>query len=175
MKKQKKSKIKKVQYRAKAKDGKMIVHPEDRQAMKAALKDHFDGKELIITFEIDYRKRSLGRNNFLWGYVYPILVEGFIQAGTDGLIHSPESYELIHEGFYKKKFVHNAMQMITSHGEVIDVAPSTTRQTNKEFDESLEECRRWAAEHLNVEIPYRGEKDLEQPDYAPKLYHWENQ
>lgn len=166
----KKKKINRYEYRLKVIDGKPVIHPKDRSMLLKVLSEHFDGRELIGSFEVDYDKRSLAQNNYLWAVAHKHVLQGFIDAGTEGLRHCKRDYEMIHNEVYKPKFVKNGYQLIDAHGQVKDIPPSTKRQTKKEFMKSLDEYIQWAAEYLNVYIPLPG--DDFQPVQANEK--WEN-
>lgn len=92
------------------------------------------------------RGRTLNQNDWLWGCVYPILLDGLLDAGWEFT-----SLEQVHE-FFKKQIAHD--QVVNRHtGEIVEIPTSTATMDTQQFTAYVEALRNYAAEFLGVTIP----------------------
>ncbi len=110
-----------------------------------------DGKRLILTLKEQKRRRSLNQNAYLWGCVYPVIVQVFREAGNNVDAEDIHSYLKDHVGKLKQVFV-------TPDGEVLTGPGSTAKLGTMEFEIYVEKVRAWAAETLGIGIPLPNEQ-----------------
>jgi hypothetical protein len=123
----------------------------NRQTLIDALK-HFDGKEIKISVERNYDKRSNKQNSYHWGVLIPLWRDLIRQEM--GEIHTPEStHEQLKDWFgFKKESVN------LSTGEVLYSKKRTRDYTTQEMKEFQEMCRQKALEMFDAYIPEPNEK-----------------
>jgi hypothetical protein len=115
------------------------------QALNNALSDAPDG---IYSLEIKKvrKKRSLNQNEWLWGCIYPMLMDALIHEGWEFT-----DTEQVH-GFFKVQMVKD--RVINKHtGEIIEFPASTTEMDTLTFATYCDKLREYAHEYLNLEIP----------------------
>ncbi len=113
----------------------------------------FEGKTIKITLAINRKQRSHPQNKYYHGVVVVLFQEAILD--TWGELWSKEK---VHD-FLKAHFLYNE-KYNEETGEVVKTPKSTTECTTVEFEEFLEECRKFAKEWFNVDIPLPNE-DLE--------------
>ncbi len=92
------------------------------------------------------KPRSNDQNGWLWGCIYPMLLDGMIDAGWEFT-----NVEQLHE-FFKAQMT--ADQVVNKEtGEIIKFPSSTSTMSTVEFSTYCEKLREYAREYLNVEIP----------------------
>lgn len=92
------------------------------------------------------RGRTLNQNDWLWGCVYPILLDGLLEAGWEFT-----SVEQVHE-FFKKQMAND--RVVNYHtGEIVEIPRSTATMDTQQFSMYVEKLREYAEEFLNVTIP----------------------
>lgn len=93
-----------------------------------------------------HRGRTLAQNDWLWGCVYPVLLDGLLDAGWEFT-----SLEQVHE-FFKKQM---AREKVVNYetGEIVEIPHSTATMDTQQFQVYIEALRDYAREFLNVEIP----------------------
>lgn len=93
------------------------------------------------------RGRTLNQNEYLWGCVYPILLDGLLDAGWEFT-----SCEQVHE-FFKKMITQD--KVVNYHtGEIVEIPKSTATMDTQQFSTYIDKLREYAEEFLNVSIPY---------------------
>lgn len=92
------------------------------------------------------RGRTLNQNDWLWGAVYPILLDGLLDAGWEFT-----SVEQVHE-FFKKLMAHEQVVNFDT-GEIVEIPKSTATMDTQQFATYIEKLREYAQEFLNVTIP----------------------
>ena len=92
------------------------------------------------------RGRTLNQNEWLWGCVYPILLEGLLDAGWNFT-----SVEQVHE-FFKKQM---ALDQVVNYdtGEIVELPKSTATMDTQQFSVYIDNLKEYAEEFLNVTIP----------------------
>lgn len=96
--------------------------------------------------------RSTQQNRYYWGCVLPIIKEALKEQ--HGLVYSSED---LHE-FLKIKL--NSIEIHNQEGVVEKMPISTTELSTTEFEEYMENVRRWADDLLGVIIPLPNEQTV---------------
>lgn len=92
------------------------------------------------------KPRSNDQNGWLWGCIYPMLLEALLDAGWEFV-----SVEQVHE-FFKAQMT--ADKVVNKHtGEIIEFPGSTAMMDTVTFSTYCEKLREYAREFLNIEIP----------------------
>lgn len=109
------------------------------------LKDALDGSYRIEVTRVR-KPRSLDQNGWLWGCIYPMLLDALLDAGWEFT-----SVEQVHE-FFKAQMT--ADKVVNKHtGEIISFPSSTALMDTLTFSTYCEQLRMYAREYLNIEIP----------------------
>lgn len=94
------------------------------------------------------KPRSLDQNGWLFGCIYPILLDALLEAGWEFV-----SVEQVHE-FFKAQMT--ADKVVNKHtGEIVEFPCSTATMDTVTFSTYCEKLREYAKEFLNVDIPTR--------------------
>lgn len=139
--------IKKVTIISKVVDGKLA---RNRKSLVNSLIQH-EGKEIVITVERKSKKHS----DLQRGYYFGVIVSMVRQAVYDTWgekIDSNEGHELL------KQNCNSVERINKSTGEVIKQPQSIKRHTTTEQEEYHIECRKWAKEWFNIDIPLPNEQ-----------------
>jgi hypothetical protein len=92
------------------------------------------------------RTRTLPQNDYLWGVVYPALLDGLIDAGWEFT-----STEQVHAFF---KGLLTSEKVVNRHtGEVVELPGSTASMDTAEFSAYVDRLRDYAREYLGTDIP----------------------
>lgn len=92
------------------------------------------------------KPRSNDQNAWLWGCIYPMLLDGMIDAGWEFA-----NVEQLHE-FFKAQMT--ADQVVNREtGEVVTFPSSTAKMDTVTFSTYCEKLREYAREYLNIDIP----------------------
>ena len=125
-------------------------------AMRALQAAAIGGDEImVVRIEPEEKKRTLRQNKYLWGVVYKYLVDNdpgyFVNEETERLLHvrGIAMNEIVHE-FCKAQFLPPVDLGI---GGGLRITKSTAKLNRQEFNDYVENIRRWAAEALQVFIP----------------------
>lgn len=100
----------------------------------------------MLTVTKQRRGRTLNQNDWLWGCVYPILLDGLLDAGWEFT-----SVEQVHE-FFKKQMAQDKV-VNYSTGEIVEIPRSTATMDTQQFSMYVDALRAYAEEFLNVTIP----------------------
>lgn len=100
----------------------------------------------MLTITKQRRGRTLNQNDWLWGCVYPILLDGLLDAGWEFT-----SVEQVHEFFKKQMAQDNVVNYST--GEIVEIPRSTATMDTQQFSMYIDALRDYAEEFLNVTIP----------------------
>ncbi len=115
-----------INFLAQIKQGKIVF--KFRDYFDKYIKGTFKDDDLLdITVQAHQKKRSLDQNSYLWAEVYPVISES-----TGHTTH--ELHEIYKQMFLPKKFT-------KYKGQTIQVYPSTTKLSTKEFTEYIERIR----------------------------------
>ena len=125
------------------------------------LRAHKDGK-YMVEIKLVRNPRSLDQNGWLFGCIYPMLLEALNDAGWDFT-----DTDQVHE-FFKAQMVHD--KVINKHtGEIIEFPGSTATMDTVTFSTYCEKLRDYASEYLNMAIPdpdpnWRANETLTKPN-----------
>lgn len=100
----------------------------------------------MLTITKQRRGRTLNQNDWLWGCVYPILLDGLLDAGWEFT-----SVEQVHE-FFKKLMAQDRVVNYET-GEIVEIPKSTATMDTQQFSTYIDKLREYAEEFLNVTIP----------------------
>lgn len=104
-----------------------------------------DGMYQIVIKKVR-NPRSLDQNGWLFGLIYPMLLDGLLDAGWEFT-----DIEQVHE-FFKTQFTVD--KVVNKHtGEIIEFPSSTAKMDTVTFSTYCEKLRDYASEYLNIEIP----------------------
>lgn len=92
------------------------------------------------------KPRSNDQNGWLWGCIYPMLLDGLNDAGWDFV-----DVEQVHDFFKAQMTADKVVNKET--GEIVEFPRSTARMDTVAFSTYCERLREYAREYLNVEIP----------------------
>lgn len=112
-----------------------------------------------------HKARTLNQNDYLWGVVYPALLDGLIDAGWEFT-----SCEQVHENF--KAIMASEKVVNRDTGEVIEFPGSTAAMNTVQFSAYVDKLRDYAREYLGTDIPgpaighaaRRGKTDIRHED-----------
>ena len=91
--------------------------------------------------------RTNNQNAYLWGVVYPAVMQGFIDMGWDEITN----VDMVHE-IFKAKFL--TTEAVNKHtGELISFPLSTAKMDTQQFTTYVDQITDFAREHLKIEIP----------------------
>jgi hypothetical protein len=104
-----------------------------------------DGSYMMEVVKLK-RGRTLNQNEYLWGCVYPILLDALLDAGWEFT-----SLEQVHE-FFKRMI---ARERIVNYntGEIIEIPNSTATMDTVQFSAYVDKLKEYANEFLGVVIP----------------------
>lgn len=109
------------------------------------LSSHKDGN-YMVEIKLVRNPRSLDQNGWLFGCIYPMLLESLGDAGWDFT-----DTDQVHE-FFKAQMVHD--KVVNKHtGEIIEFPGSTAMMDTVTFSTYCDKLREYAKEYLNTEIP----------------------
>ena len=124
-----------------------VLKLSDRKRFDNELRN-FEGKRIELVVQRAVKKRSNEQNRYLWGVVYPCALQGFSDAGHDGLV-----IEDVHD-FFKNRFVNEGIDITNEiSGETIRIHRTTTNLSTNGMMEYIDKIIRFCAEFLNVAIP----------------------
>jgi len=148
-----------MKFYATLKEGKFKFESED--FMKQRISELKDGE---YTWEVTkyFNQRSNQENKYYWAVVVELVYEGLRDLGYGEIKTRDDAHNAIKSLFFskvikpvpKKRKVGRPRK---HEGEIV-VAGSTAKVTTKDFEEKMEEIRRWSAEYLGVSIPEPNEK-----------------
>lgn len=92
------------------------------------------------------KPRSNDQNGWLWGCIYPMLLEALLDSGWEFT-----SVEQVHEFFKARITLDRVVNRET--GEIIEFPTSTATMNTVQFATYCEKLREYGKEYLNVDIP----------------------
>lgn len=108
-------------------------------------------------YEVTVRRhksvRTSEQNRYLWGVVYPCMLEGLQDAGWE-LTDVEEVHEYMKSVFLGRKVLNR------STGEVLSLGESTRDLSRAEFVAYVEKLREFSSEYLHVCIPSSDEEGI---------------
>jgi hypothetical protein len=122
----------------------------NRKRIEEAVKS-FEGKEIKLTIERNFKKRSNNQNAYYWGVVVPLFRDGLQDSYGEKF-----SLENAHEEI-KRRF--NLREVVNIHtGEITHVAKSTTENSTIEMEEYMSEVRAFMLEYFGITCPLPNEQ-----------------
>ena len=121
-----------------------VLNVHNRKLMQDWAKQH-PGKDVVIKLERKGSKRSSPQNRYYWGCVIREIAIRLHDLGHQWLTD-----EDVHD-MMKLKFNHE--QIVSEHGEVLELPKSTTTLTKLQFAEYVDNIRMWASSFLSIDIP----------------------
>lgn len=107
---------------------------------------HYAGKTIRIKVAKWTKPRSLPQNRYYFG----ALIQQVIDALVDNGINRDElNVEVVHD-LLKMKFLKK--ELVSEHGEVIEIVQSTSKLTTEEFSIYIDDIVRWCAETLSYVV-----------------------
>lgn len=122
--------------------GVLQIHNRDRLLQWAK---QYPGKNIVIKFERKGSKRSNPQNRYYWGIVIKEITLRLRELGHTWL-QDDDTHQLM-----KLKF--NFEQIVSEHGEVMELPKSTATLTKTQFAEYVDKIRMWASDFLGINIP----------------------
>lgn len=113
--------------------------------------EEFNGKEITITIENKKKKRSNEQNKYYWGVIIK-LIQNAIKEEWGERKTSLEVHEMLKAKFNFTEHVNEGT------GEILLIGKSTTENTTTQQEEYQEDCRIFAKEWFNIEIPLPNEE-----------------
>lgn len=110
-----------------------------------------DGDRFRVTFEKLYKKKSNEQNRYLWGAVYPILLDEIRQQGNEMSVE--ELHLLCKYQFLEKRSICNK-----NTGETIEIMPTTATLSTSQMIDYIESIRQWSSDFWGCSIPNPGEQ-----------------
>lgn len=137
---------------AKLHEGKLDLN---RDEFSEGLRELGNGNVLISVKKIAKRRSAL-QNAYYWGVVLPKISQGFMINGQRLNPKDSEHLEEVHK-FLKEKFLgfveNEITNLFTGEATITKELASTTKLKTHEFEAYLHECRMFASEYFNIEIP----------------------
>ena len=108
----------------------------------------FEGVRVELSLEKAKKKRSDLQNRYLWGLVYDLALQGFMEEGHEGLSKDDIHY------FFKKRHLPDGKQIADPiTGEVTLIPRSTTTLGTVEFIHYVEMIAKDLAEWFGIVVP----------------------
>lgn len=123
-----------------------IIHANRFKDLIKTLKDG----RYKITIEKNYKKRSNPQNAYLFGVVYPIVLDALKSQGFNDM-----DIEKVHD-LLKLKFL--KIEVVSSDGVVLQILGSTAKLTTSEFMDYLANIKESSQEYLGVYVPSPNEQ-----------------
>ena len=114
---------------------------------------HFNGKQITLTFSKLKKSRSNNQNRFYWGVVIPLVQNGLLEA--TGELRSSEN---IHYRILLPLLAPTVELVNKQTGECITEKLTSSEMTTTQFMEYIMEIQKWAAEFLGIDIPNPNEE-----------------
>jgi ribonuclease HIII len=109
--------------------------------------NEFRGKNVMLTIERKYNKRSNQQSRFFHGiltwYIQPALIEqGWYEAKSEAWTKEFVKDKVLKKEFYNEKT-----------GEITVIPGKTSELSTVEFMSMISEIQMWASQYLGIEIP----------------------
>lgn len=102
--------------------------------------------EYQIEIKRKRKPRSNEQNAWLWGCIYPLLLDGLIDLGWEFT-----DVEQVHE-FFKVQMTNDRV-INKDTGEIVEFPSSTAKMDTIAFSTYTDRLRQYAKEYLNIDIP----------------------
>lgn len=107
---------------------------------------HYAGKTIRIKVAKWTKPRSLPQNRFYFGVLIPQVIDALVDNGIN---RDELNVEVVHD-LLKMKFLKK--ELVSEHGEVIEIVQSTSKLTTEEFSIYIDDIVRWCAETLSYVV-----------------------
>lgn len=118
----------------------------DLRRVYQAFRGFADGVYILDTKRVR-KSRTIDQNAWLWGCVYPILLDSLIDAGWDDFTNTEQVHEFCKSRFTRESAVNKQT------GEIVEFPHSTANMDTVTFSAYVEKIRDFAREFLDTEIP----------------------
>lgn len=126
-------------------DGRLKL--SDRKRFDTDIKQ-FEGKRVEVVISKANKRRSNEQNRYYWGLVLPCAVQGFRDAGHDGI-----TIDDAHR-FFKERFLTEGVEIASPKtGEIITISKTTTVLSTTGMMDYTDQIAQFCAEFLGVVIP----------------------
>lgn len=115
--------------------------------------NHFEGKDVMITFSKPKKSRSNNQNAYYHGVVLVMVQQGLLDATGELRNVNDIHYNILLPMFAPLNEIAN-----TETGEVITERITSSQMTTVQFMEYILEIQKWAAEFLCIDIPNPNEE-----------------
>lgn len=131
----------------------IVLKEKGRFDLKAITDCFWDLSDGTYRVEIkrNRSRRTDPQNRYLWGVVYPNLLQGFIDAGWDEITNEEQIHEICKAKFLTTEAVNKQT------GEIMNYPLSTAKMDTMQFATYVDQIIAFALEYLNTVIP--------QPEY----------
>lgn len=116
-----------------------------------------EGRSVVVSVKLQKRKRSTNLNAFYWGFIVTPVCQALRDFGN--MVDAEETHDFLKEHVGKLNQI-----IVLPTGEWFKAAGSTKKMTGTEMVKYIEIVRAWAAENLNLTLPFPNEH----PDYTPQ-------
>lgn len=117
----------------------------------------YDGKSVCFTIKVQRKKRSVNLNAFYWGFIVTPICQALRDFGN--MVDQEETHEFLKEHVGKLNQI-----IVLPSGEWFSAPGSTKKMTGSEMVKYIEIIRAWAAENLDLSLPFPNEH----PDSVPQ-------
>lgn len=115
---------------------------------------HYAGKTIRIKVAKWTKPRSLPQNRFYFGVLIPQVIDALVDNGIN---RDELNVEVVHD-LLKMKFLKK--ELVSEHGEVIEIVQSTSKLTTEEFSIYIDDIVRWCAETLSYVVYLPNEQSM---------------
>lgn len=130
------------------------VFKRNRNIVLNAIKS-FEGKNIVITIDVEKSKRSLNQNAYYWGVVIPIVKSGLFDMTNQIFNNDEVHYQILLEKFGVTREIVNQ-----ETGETISIKIGSSDMNKTEFSDYIMRIQEFGSSFLNVDIPSPNENLL---------------
>ena len=138
----------------------LIVEKKNGRVLGRKLIEKFLSNVPDGLYQLSVRKmqssRSSRQNRWLWGQIYPRMLQGFLDAGWDNFTNEEEVHEYCKIMFAGKDIVNR------DTGEIVTIPCRTREMDVVEFSLYCMQLRMFASDYLNIIIPEPNETLLQE-------------
>jgi ribosomal protein S17E len=122
--------------------------PNSKEYFKKAF-ESYEGKIIELSLKVWHKKRTTPQNSYYWGVVIELIKNFINDLGND--FDSDTIHELLRSLFLKttKELINKESGEVTT----IEYIKSTTKLSTIEFENYIENCKRYAAQQFDIYIP----------------------
>lgn len=120
----------------------------------------FEGKNITITVERKKEKRSNNANAYYWGVVVK-MIKMVVEEQTGEIVTAQDVHDLLKGQFNSKSIIKGD---IDSDLSIVKIPQSTATLSVPGFAKYVENCRLWANDFFDIEIPEPNEEISEHID-----------